>query len=69
MSTQKIIFIFLIIICLSMQNVAANPELFKFLERQQFSGDFNSFYLNQRSCVSFAFGYDWLESIMKKIVA
>ena len=44
-------------------------DSFEFLERKPFEGDFNSFYLGQKACISATFGYDWIESILLKIVA
>jgi len=41
---------------------------FEFLEGKPLDGDFNSFYLGQKACVSATFGYDWLESVLIKIL-
>ena len=57
------------ILCIVMSfSVASQANEFEFLERKLFDADFNSFYLGQKACISATFGYDWLESVLLKIL-
>jgi len=58
--------IFCILMSFLMAGKATND--FEFLERKPLDGDFNSFYLGQKACISATFGYDWLESVLLKIL-